>query len=230
VSARTAAAGALLLAAAAGWAAAAGPSSRVAWTLETLSRVRRGVPARGKTIHDRDCEACHGPVGNIDTPDVPNLAGQNVLYTYKQLADYKAGLRTSPIMNEAVAALSDADFVDLAAFYAAQAPQRDRPGTKPAPAAAAKLVSVGDGERLIPACDACHGERGAGNPRFYGMPSLHNQKFDDLVTELTTFKTGERANDVYSVMRQVAKRLTEAEIAALAEYYAGARKTEEGKR
>jgi cytochrome c553 len=85
-----------------------------------------------------------------------------------------------------------------------------------------KLASVGDGVRLIPACDACHGERGAGNSGFYGMPALEGQKLQDLTVQLLAFRSGERGNDVYRAMRDVSKRLTDAEIAELASYYSGA--------
>jgi cytochrome c553 len=201
-------------------AAAAGPSSPVAWTLETVRAVAKGSPARGKTLH-KDCADCHGTSGVIDTPDVPNLAGQAALYVYKQLRDYKAGTRQSSIMNDAVAALSERDMADLAAFYASlpRAPLPASPAT-PAPAAGS-LASVGDGVRMIVACDACHGERGSGNPGFYGMPSLRGQKYDDLHFELTSFRSGDRGNDVYRVMRDPARRLTDAEIDALASYYSG---------
>ena len=52
------------------------------------------------------------------------------------------------------------------------------------------------------------------------MPALQNQKREDLATELKLFRSGERANDVYRVMRDSSKQLTDAEIAALAAYYA----------
>lgn len=196
------------------------PSSRVAWTLETVRRARSGDVARGKKLHE-DCAGCHGDAGNVDIPDVPDLGGQNPLYIYKQLADYKAETRASSIMNEAVKPLSERNMADLAAFYAAQAPPKlvgTAPSTDPA---IVKLVSVGDGIRLIPACDACHGDRGAGNPQFYGMPVLKNQKLQDIVVQLRAYRSGERANDVYRVMRDAASKLSDAEIAGLAAYYSG---------
>lgn len=200
---------------------AGGPSSQVAWTLATVRLARGGDVARGKKLHG-DCEQCHGPAGNMDVPDVPDLGGQNPLYVYKQLADYKAGSRKHSIMNDAAASLSERDMADLAAFYAAQKPPKP-PGTRAAAEiGVVQLASAGDGLRLIPACDACHGDRGAGNPGFYGMPSLQNQKSQDLNVQLTAFRSGERANDVYRTMREIAKRLTDAEIAALASYYSGA--------
>ena len=200
-----------------GAATLAGLSSKVAWTLQTVRAVRAGDPVKGKKLNG-DCVACHGENGIAETPEVPTLAGQDPLYTYKQLQDYKSKLRASPIMGEAVADLSDRDMADLAVFYARQKPPAGR-SVRPA-AAIAKLVSVGDGARLIPACDSCHGVRGAGNPGFYGMPALQNQKREELATEMKLFRSGERGNDVYRVMRESAKGLTDAEIDALAAYYA----------
>ncbi len=200
--------------------AAGGPSSRVAWTVATVRLARSGNIARGQKLN-KDCVDCHGPAGSIDTPEVPDLAGQNPLYTFKQLFDYKVKTRTSDVMNDAVASLSDRDMADLAAFYAAQKPP-PRAGAGPArDPAVERLSTVGDGSRLIPACDACHGERGNGNPSFYGMPLLRNQKSVDLTAQLSAFRAGERGNDVYRVMRDVAKRLTDAEIAGLAAFYSG---------
>jgi cytochrome c553 len=210
----------LLAAAIAASPALSGPSSRVAWTIETVKLVRGGDAARGRKLH-ADCESCHGPDGNVDTPDVPDLGGQDPLYTYKQLVDYKTETRASSIMGEAVKALSERDMADLAVFYAAQKASRRARRAAAASPAVLRLATIGDGPRLIPACDACHGDRGAGNPAFYGMPALRDQKSDDLVVQMTAFRSGERANDVYRVMRDLSRLLTDAEIAGLAEYYSG---------
>ncbi len=212
------------LAAAAGALAASvavsGPSSKVAWTVETVRLVRSGDAAHGRKLHE-DCAGCHGDAGVIDTPDVPNLAGQDALYTFKQLSDYKEGTRASPIMGEAAKPLSEKDMADLAAFYASL-PMAKAPDAVPAQASAVvSLARLGDGARLMPACDACHGPRGAGDAGSYGMPKLSGQKFDDMSLQLTTFRSGERGNDVYRVMRDVCKHLTDQEIAGLAAYYSG---------
>jgi cytochrome c553 len=196
------------------------PSSRVAWTLETVQLVRSGDPARGKELN-KDCVDCHGTAGVVDTPDVPNLAGQDPLYTFKQLKDYKDELRASPIMGEVAKTMSDRDMADLAAFFAAQ-PAAPFPPSPPAPdPGILRLAASGDGTRLIPACEVCHGQGGAGDPGSYGMPNLRSQKFDDLSYQLTTFRSGERTNDVYSVMRDVSRKLSDTEIAGLAAYYSG---------
>jgi cytochrome c553 len=200
--------------------ALSGPSSKVAWTVETVRLVRSGDPARGKQLH-KDCSDCHGPTGIVDIPDVPNLAGQNAFYSFKQLMDYKNESRAHPVMGEAVKPLSERDMADLAAFYAAQAPARAPASPARPDPAAARLATIGDGARIMPACDACHGSRGTGGIPSYGTPDLNGQKFDDLALQLTVFRSGERANDVYRVMRDVCKGLTDAEIAGLAAYYSG---------
>lgn len=196
-----------------------GPSSPVAWTVETLKLVHGGDAAKGKKLHE-DCAQCHGDAGNTDTPDVPDLGGQDPLYVFKQLSDYKAGTRSSSIMNEAAKGLSERDMADLAAFYAAQKPFHGKPVAASGPAAI-RLATLGDGRRLIPACDACHGDRGAKNPGYYGLPVLQDQKFQDMTVQLMAFRSGERGNDVYRVMRRVCKTLTDTEVAALAAYYSG---------
>jgi cytochrome c553 len=200
--------------------AASAPSSKVAWTLETVQLVRGGNAAHGAELN-KDCVDCHGKAGIVDTPDVPNLAGQDALYTFKQLQDYKDELRSSPIMGEVVKPLSDKDMADLAAFFASQ-PAAKFPPSPPSPdPEALRLATMGDGERLIPACEVCHGHGGAGDPGSYGMPNLRSQKFDDLSYQMTTFRSAERTNDVYSVMRDVCRKLTDAEITSLAAYYSG---------
>jgi cytochrome c553 len=199
--------------------AVSGPSSRVAWTLATVDLVRSGDAVSGRKLNAA-CVDCHGPTGrNPEMEEVADLAGQDPFYTYKQLQDYKVKLRASDFMNDAAASLSDRDMADLAAFFAAQKPAPASPAP-PAPEVL-RLTTAGDGARLIPACDACHGERGAGDPGFYGMPRLLGQKRADLSAQLVAFRSGKRGNDVYSPMREVASHLSDAEIAGLAGYYAG---------
>lgn len=64
------------------------------------------------------CSACHGTAGISAVPTYPNLAGQKEAYTVKQLKDFKSGKRNDPTMKGMVAALSDADMANLAAYYA----------------------------------------------------------------------------------------------------------------
>ena len=64
------------------------------------------------------CMACHGVAGISSIPMYPNLAGQKAMYLVKQLKDFKSGKRQDPTMKGMVMALSDADIVNISAYYA----------------------------------------------------------------------------------------------------------------
>ena len=66
------------------------------------------------------CVACHGDTGNSPTPAFPNIAGQHEDYLFFSLMGYKSGERNNAIMSGIVAALSEQDMKDLAAFFASQ--------------------------------------------------------------------------------------------------------------
>ena len=62
--------------------------------------------------------ACHGANGISPNDIWPNLAGQKEGYLAKQLKAFRDGQRKDPMMAPMVAALSDADIADLAAYFA----------------------------------------------------------------------------------------------------------------
>ena len=64
------------------------------------------------------CVACHGADGISIVPDYPNLACQKEQYLMDSIKAYKNGDRNNPIMKPMVAALSDEDIANLAAYYA----------------------------------------------------------------------------------------------------------------
>ena len=200
-----------------GWATmgVAGPSSNVAWDSATRQLVASGDPEAGKAKAGA-CAGCHGADGIGTSPQFPNLAGQLAAYLYKQLRDYKDGTRAdSAVMPGMVASLSDQDMADLAAYYA---------GLPPAPAqgsgddSVAELADGVGGTREFPPCGACHGGKGEG--KVVNVPALAGQKPAYLEATLQNYKSGKRANDVYARMRSIAQSLTDAQIKALAAYYA----------
>lgn len=85
----------------------------------TTAAFAGGDPAAGQQ-KSQTCAACHGADGNAANPMYPRLAGQYETYLLHALKDYKSGARKNPIMNGMVAALSEQDMADLAAFYASQ--------------------------------------------------------------------------------------------------------------
>ena len=56
--------------------------------------------------------------GRGTSPLFPNLNGQKAEYLARQLKAFRDGTRQDPTMAPMVAALTDADIADLAAFYA----------------------------------------------------------------------------------------------------------------
>jgi cytochrome c553 len=189
--------------------------------LAQTAAVSRGDGAKAQPIVSSVCAACHGADGNSPLPANPSLAGQHSSYLYKQLSDYKAGRRKNAVMNAMVANLSDDDLHNLAAYFAAQ---KSKPGT----AKDRALVSVG--QRLyrggvsdtgVPACSGCHSPDGAGVPAQY--PRLAGQHPDYTLAQLQYFRSGERDNDPNAMMRTIAGRLTDKDMAALANYISGLR-------
>ncbi|MGQ0698079.1 MAG: c-type cytochrome [Panacagrimonas sp.] len=166
------------------------------------------------------CAACHGPKGNSAVPAWPKLAGQGAPYTYAQLKHFKDGSRNNAIMAAQVAALSDQDMQDLAAYFGAQ---EQTPGvaSKEAVAVAEKIYRAGAADRGVPACAACHGPTGAGNPAA-SYPRLGGQHADYSSLQLNAYRKAERkAGPNGQIMADVAAKLTDAEIAALASYLNG---------
>ena len=66
------------------------------------------------------CASCHGATGISISPIWPNLAGQKEQYLVKQIKAFRDGTRQDPMMAPMVAALSDADIDNLAAYYSSQ--------------------------------------------------------------------------------------------------------------
>jgi cytochrome c553 len=172
------------------------------------------------------CAACHGPDGNSPLAMNPKIAGQGEKYLLKQLHDFKKAMQTAgkegrnnAVMGGMVMPLSDQDMADLAAYYAAQTEQI---GTTPEDAveAGAKLYMGGDVERKITACVACHGPKGNGMG-LAGFPDISGQHASYTETQLKAFRSGARANDANKMMRDIAAKLTDQDIALLASYLEG---------
>lgn len=166
------------------------------------------------------CAACHGPAGVSTNPEWPNLAGQHRAYLVKQINDMKqAKLRASPIMAPMIENLTSKDIQDLASYYSQQ----------PIPAGVTPKAYLSKGERLyrggdfdkhITACIACHGPRGTGNAQA-GFPVVSGQHAAYTVLQLQQFKTGQRKNDLNSIMRDISQRMSSDDMLAVANYIAG---------
>jgi len=178
------------------------------------------------------CTACHGVNGNSTNPEWPVLAGQNATYVREQLAMFKARKRINEIMYPIVAQMSEQDFADVAAFFAAQTPAGDEADPSYWKAGEA-LYKSGDATRNIPACTACHGPAGQGNAGA-GYPALRAQHSVYTVKQLQDYLTKNRYRDSAdasivnqtrnsAMMTTIAARLTPEDIRNLASYLQGLR-------
>lgn len=168
------------------------------------------------------CVACHGQSGNDSVlPNVPKLGARGERYLLKQLQEIKSGVRNVPLMAGMLNTLNDQDLADVAAYFNAQ-PLAQGAAEEAKVALGETLYRAGNADIGVAACTACHAPDGKGNVSA-GYPSLSGQ--DVAYTDLTlrAFRAGERANDEASIMRTIAARLSDAEIAALASYVSGLR-------
>jgi cytochrome c553 len=178
------------------------------------------------------CTACHGVNGNSANPEWPSLAGQNETYIFEQLVMFKTRKRINEIMYPIVAPMSEQDFADVAVYYAGQTPA----GLEADPSywkAGQALYVSGDADRKIPACSACHGPAGQGNPAA-GYPALRAQHSTYTVKQLQNYLTKNRYRDPTdpavihqtrnsAMMTTIAERLTPEDIRNVASYLQGLR-------
>lgn len=200
---------------------------RLAWLALSGLALSASVLAEGSADEGKAksqmCVACHGIDGNSPNPEWPSIAGQSASYVLKQLKAYKANERQNPLMSPMVAGLNDDDMEDLAVFYSTQT----RTGLE------ADAQKIAEGQRLyrggdpaagIAACTACHGPNGHGIAPA-GYPALQGQHATYIAAQLRNYRSGTRTTDQSHnrMMREIASRLTEAQIDSVAQYVQGLR-------
>ncbi len=162
------------------------------------------------------CSACHGVDGNSINPAWPSLAGQGADYIVKQLQAYKSGSRKNGLMSPMAANLSEIDMKEIAAYFSQQSPKINFTSL-PDTIAAGKIYRGGDKSKGIPACMACHGPNGAGNPAAK-YPSLRGQHADYTENQLLSYRDRTRDTDQQMMMRSIAAKLSDEEITQLSKY------------
>ena len=183
-----------------------------AWGADGAAQMQRGE----ELVMGR-CFLCHGATGDSSSPLYPKLAGQNSGYMLKQLRNFKRGERESSEMRKVVAEMDENEMQAAAFFFSRQQPSRGNSAYAEMRALGEKLFSQGDRARGLKPCRECHGDNGAGSatlPRIAGQHTLY------LETQLTLFEERKRTND-NAQMQEIAARLTNDEMRALAEYLRG---------
>ena len=183
------------------------------------AKVAKPDLVKGEALFTAVCAACHGADGNSGTPANPKLSQQHPEYLVKQLQEFKSGKRKNAIMAGFASALSEEDMKNIA-YWAGS--KKSKPGfakDKELVAVGERIYRGGVSDLQIPACAGCHSPTGAGIPAQY--PRLAGQHAEYTATQLTSFREGIRKNSLQ--MNQVAAKLNDREIRALADYVAGLR-------
>lgn len=200
------------------------------------SVIAAGNPELGKQ-KAAACMACHGPDGNSPalpppTEQWPKLAGQVPEYFAKQIHDFKSGKRSNQQMSPQAQSIAEADIANLAAYFASQKAKANEATDKSLLAAGEKLYNKGANvarPNSITACVGCHGINGVGQGNWSASyknepsviaPAIGGQHASYVVKQLKSFRDGKRANDVGQVMHNIAMRMSDKDIAAVAEYIA----------
>lgn len=175
--------------------------------------------AKGEASYAAVCAACHAADGNSTIAVNPMLAQQHPEYLVKQLKEFKSGKRADPVMQGMAAMLSDDDMRNVAAWLASQKAKEGFAKDKDLVSLGERIYRGGIQDRHIAACAGCHSPNGAGIPGQY--PRLSGQHADYTIKQLNTFRDGSRANNLQ--MKDVAAKLNDREIKAVADYIAGLR-------
>jgi cytochrome c553 len=115
--------------------------------------------------------------------------------------------------------LSDEDMSDLAAYFSSL-PISSNSTPEDVVSTGKALYTAGDASRGLTACIACHGPRGNGT-ELSGFPKISGQHADYVKAQLMKFRDDSRGNDMNAMMRDVAKKLTDADIEILSKYVGG---------
>lgn len=182
-------------------------------------------PAKGGSLYDSGdnarglpaCASCHGAGGNSTIVANPKLAAQPQAYIHKQLVDFTTPNRQQPVMTTYAKMLSDEEKSNIAAWLSAQQAKPGAAKNKDTVELGRKIYRGGIADRGVAACASCHGATGSGIPAQY--PRLAGQHQDYTFTQLQAFKSGARNNSPQ--MGTLAKRMSDEEMKAVADYIAG---------
>ena len=168
------------------------------------------------------CAACHGVDGNSVIPNWPKIAGQHAPYLERQLKLIKSGARPVPEMAGIVAGLSDQDVADLAAYFSGQTSKAGL-ANEETRVIGERLYRAGNPKTDVPACMACHGPAGEGNPLaiFPALAGQHSVYTEKILKDFRSGTIWGEKNEANKIMADVTLRLTDDQIKAVSAYVQG---------
>ena len=170
------------------------------------------------------CSTCHGSHGQGSADEYfPRIAGKPKGYLFNQLQNFRDGRRSYPPMNYLLAYLHDDYLAELASYFASSPLLQQAPLGKRMPdyVLGEQLVKHGNPARGVPACIACHGPSLTGIEP--GIPALVGLHARYITAQIEAWRVGTRHATNPDCMHEIATRLNEAEISAVAGWLAAQR-------
>lgn len=217
----------LILLLALGWGDAASAQPAAPGKADSQADPQAGQTIAGKGAANgvTACVSCHGAQGEGNAAaNFPRLAGQSAVYLGKQMHSFANGSRNNPVMSPIAKAMNAQQIADVSAWYGAitaappPTPSPPRKPGDPAQLRGQKLATVGDEAIGVQACSNCHGPGGAGEAPTY--PYLAGQHAGYLSAAMAEWKSGARKTDPSGQMTQIARKLGDADVAALSAWFA----------
>jgi cytochrome c553 len=165
------------------------------------------------------CAGCHGAKGEGNAVmGAPRIAAQPAEYLARQLEAYANARRRNEVMEPIAKGLSADQRRVMAAHYATLDGGASSSARGTAPERARRLANVGDEKLQVQACVNCHGPDGIGEPP--RNPYLAGQVSRYLEASMAEWRSGARDTDPARQMPLIAARLPDADVRALAAYFA----------
>lgn len=170
----------------------------------------------------KPCAICHEDIDKT-SPDAyfPRIAGKPAGYLYNQLRNFRDGRRYYQPMAILLENMSDEYILEIAHYFASMQYTYPQPDSHSLPSSeiemVEKLINTGDSARDIPACNACHGEDLMGVEPF--IPGLLGLPHAYLAAQFGGWRNGGiMRGQTPDCMSEIAKKLTQEEVVALAKW------------
>jgi cytochrome c553 len=190
------------------------------WLLLPASLAGAAAQAAGDPVAGKDkaqlCMGCHGVDGYSRDETIPHLYSQPAAFVVAEMLEFQTGRRSDPVMAPLAQTVTrHEDLEDIAAYFASLPKRQITPATD-------ALARRGRQLFISERCVFCHGEvNDVAAPYIAGAPLLAGQHKAYLLKTIREIRDGKRRGDEYNLMQPAFKRLSEADIEAIAHYLAG---------